>query len=165
MRKILAVLSLTLLLSGCGKTQTFETVSDSGDVPVSTEVYRVVVSLPEEASQPIMDSGSEQIYMCENFTIAVQQLSGGDMQATLKQLTGGAVEQTSVIQTDRNGVPCYRLAWAAVGEDGLQSCRSVIMDDGKYHHAVTVMADYTVAGDLDAQWKHILDSVILVRTA
>ena len=165
MKKIVAMVLLPMLLCGCGKQEVFETVSDEGEIPASAEAYRIVLSLPEEASQPIMDSGSEQIYMCENFTITVQQMEGGDMRETLSQITGGAAEESSVIQTSRNGIPCYRLAWASVGEDGLQSCRSVIMDDGNYHHAVTVMADYTVAGDLDAQWQHILDSVILVRTA
>ena len=40
----------------------------------------------------------------------------------------------------------------------------VILDDGTFHYAVSVMADADQAAKLEATWKHILDSVCAVST-
>jgi len=165
MKKIWVLPVLALLLTGCGAQQTFETVSDVYAVPASATVYEAQLSLPDEAAlQTIEAQEGSKLYLCDGYTVTVQTLQAGDQDRTLHAVTGFGKEELRYIQTQKDGFQCYSCAWSAAGEGEDTVCRAVILDDGNRHHAVTVMADYTKAGDLAAQWQHILDSVSLVST-
>lgn len=165
MKKIWIWAVLALLLTGCGARETFETLSDVYAVPASATAYQVQLSLPEEAVlQTLQASDGSQLYLCDGYTVTVQTLPAGDLDRTLHDVTGFGKEQLRYLKTRKDGFTCYSCAWSAATEEGNAVCRAVILDDGSSHHAVTVMADYTDAADLNAQWQHILDSVSLVST-
>ncbi len=165
MKKIWILAVLALLLTGCGAQETFETISDVYAVPASAAVYEVQMSLPEEAVLQTMEAGDgSKLYLCDRYTVTVQTLDAGDMDRTLRTVTGFGKEQLRYLKTRKDGFACYNCAWSTAGEEGNAVCRAVILDDGNSHHAVTVMADYTDAADLTARWQHILDSVSLVST-
>lgn len=164
MKKLLAILICTVFLCGCTSEPVYETIGDSDEVPVMSTAYKVSVLLPEEASEPVMQSGGETLYRCENYSVMVNWLDGGDLNRTVQTVTGMDPSALTVLKTERDGFPCYRIAWSTAGEDGLQVCRCVILDDGAMHHAVTVMADHSFADRLIEQWNHVLDSVCLIST-
>ena len=164
MKKLLIALIAMILLCGCAKQTSFETVNDVIDAPVMATNYKVELQLPEEAARPVLEDGGEMLYRCENYTIMINQLDGGDVNRTLKQVTGMDAASLTVLKTVRNGFPCYRTAWATAGEEEQKICRCVILDDGTMHHAVTVMADCEIADSLHQQWIHVMDSVVLVST-
>lgn len=165
MKKIWMLPVLVLLLAGCGVQETFETVSDVHALTASAAVYTIELSLPETAAQPAMESAEGgKLYLCDGYTVTVQTGQAGDLNRTLRDVTGFEEEELTLVQTTRGGFKCWQCAWTAVGEGADQICRTVILDDGNSHHAVTVMGDYTKAGDFAKEWQHILGSACLVST-
>lgn len=165
MKKCWIILALTLFLSGCSAQETFETVSDVLDVPAMAQMQQIELALPKEAATASMENpDAGKIYLCDGYTLTVQTMDAGDLNRTLQQLTGYVREQLTVMETQQGGITRYESVWTAAGEGGDQIGRAVILDDGSYHYAVTVMAEATVAGEKTAQWQEILDSIKLVST-
>ena len=158
-------MTVFLLLSGCAAQPVFETVSDQLDIPAVAPVRQLQVSLPKEATTPTLQSEeSGKLYLCDGYTLSIQTMEAGDLDATMRSLTGFAREQLTVMETLKHGIKRYDCVWSAAGEGGDQVARAVILDDGNYHYAVTVMADFASAGDLADTWKSILDIVSLSDT-
>ena len=65
------------------------------------------------------------------------------------------------MKTERNGLSAYEYVWSAAGECEEQMCRGIILDDGAFHYAVTVMADYSQAGEQQQTWQELLNSVTI----
>ena len=163
MKKCWIILFVALLLAGCGAQETFETVSDDYPVAAAAELKEVQLSLPDDVTAPleVSDDGSK-LYICDGYTITVQTLEAGDLDKTFREISGFSKEELTVIKTIRDGVDCYESAWCTAGEEEDQICRSVIFDDGMYHYGITVMANYTMAGQLSETWQDILGMATLV---
>lgn len=162
MKKVWIVLLVLVMLGGCSTQPVFETVSDLADAPVMAQQRQLQVTLPKEATTPTLRSEQAgSLYECDGYTLSVQTMEGGDLDATMRSLTGFGREQLTVMETEKHGIRRYDCVWSAAGEGGDHVGRAVILDDGSYHYAVTVMADFANAGDLAATWKSILDTVIL----
>ena len=162
MKKACVLLVVVLLLSGCAAQPVFESVSDQMEAPVMAQQRQLQVSLPKEALTPTLQNAEAgKLYLCDGYTLSVQTMQAGDLDATMRSLTGFSREQLTVMETMKHGIKRYDCVWSAAGEGGDQVARSVILDDGNYHYAVTVMADFASAGDLAATWKSILNTVSL----
>ena len=162
MKKIVWLLVLMLCLTGCGADAVWETVADGDGTPVMAQMRQVQITLPKDASVETMEtSQTEKIYLCNGYTITVQTLPGGDLDKTLKEISGFAKEQLTVMETQTKNDKRYDCVWAAAGEAEDQVARATILDDGNYHYAVTVMAPFSTAGDLASTWQAILSSVQL----
>ncbi len=160
MKKIWCVLMLSVLLTGCGANPVWETVTDVADAPAMAQMQQITIKLPADASVETMENGqSEKIYLCNGYTVAVQTLSGGDVDKTLRQISGFSKEQLTVMETKTQNGERYECVWASAGEAEDQVARAVVIDDGSYHYAVTVMAPFSTAGDLASVWQSILSSV------
>lgn len=165
MKKLLIILVFVLLLCGCSAQETFETVFDQLEAPVMAQMRQLQVELPKEASAPTLSSEEAgTLYLCDGYTLSIQTMNGGDLDATMRSLTGFSKDQLTVMTTEKHGVRRYDCVWSAAGEGGDQVARAVILDDGNYHYAVTVMSDFAAAGDLADTWKSILDSVAFSDT-
>ena len=159
MKKVFGLMLCVMLMAGCGAQETFETVSD--DLAVSGSVVgQVLVSLPEEAeaSAMVAEDGSK-LYLCDGYTLTIHTMDGGKIDETLQMLTGFEKEGLTVMQTVRDGKDCYECVWTTAGEGEDQVCRTIVLDDGGYHYAVTAMAGYTDAGNLQDAWQKIMGSV------
>jgi len=161
MKKLWVLLCALLMLTGCSQP-TFETVTDlyqDGPLP---QAKSICLELPQEAAMPTMESEeSGKLYLCDGYSIAVQTLSGGDLDGTLRQLTGFSRDSLTVMERKTGGISRYDCVWTAAGEGQEQTCRCVVLDDGVYHYAVTVMSDSVDAGKLQETWQSILGSVYL----
>ena len=159
MKKLLPIVLLVLMLMGCGAQPVFETVDDL-QVNATEPAKELQVDLPEEAASPVMEGdGGSRLYDCGDYVLTTQVLSGGDLDATLRQITGFATGDLAHMKTKQQGMDRYDCVWTAVGETGEQVCRAVVLDDGSYHYAVAVMADAADSGALTEQWREVLNSV------
>lgn len=158
---ILAVLAI--LLTGCGKKETFETLSDVYVQPVSAPpVWQLVVDVPQDASVTVMgteDTG--KLYLCEDYTVTVQTMPSGDLQEALQTLTGFDRDQLTLMQTEEAGVKRYECVWSAAGEGETQIGRACLLDDGNYIYAVTAMTGESMAAEVAGQWQSMFDSMFL----
>lgn len=162
---IVLSLALTLTLTGCSIEDTLETISDLYDIPVMAQMQQVELALPKEASVPSMENPEAgKIYLCDGYTLTVQTMESGDLDKTLRQLTGFGKSQLTLMQTRRGDADCYECVWTGVGEGGDQMSRAMVLDDGSFHYAVTVMAAAEDAGEFAKTWQEIFDSVKLSST-
>lgn len=162
MRKLCVALAVSLMLCGCGSQAAFESVTDLADVPAVSQMRKIKLSLPKDATAPTLYSEEcGSLYLCDDYTISVQTLEGGDMDSTLRQLTGFGKADLTVMETEYGGIKRCSCVWSAAGEGGDHVGRALILDDGNYHYAVSVMAEFSRAGDLSAKWQELFESVEL----
>lgn len=158
MKKWWVLLCCSLFLTGCA-TQTFETMNDELLQPVMAEVGEISLSLPPEAStQTMLGSDSDKLYFCDGYTAAVQIMDRGDLDKTSRRLCGFGVDSLNILQTASNGQKRYDWVWTSVGEGGDAVGRAAVIDDGKYHYCVSLLADASMTGELENQWSKILNS-------
>lgn len=155
--KWLCVLLVLLLFSGCAAQETFETVSDWYYEPVIS-AGAIRLSLPEDAAVLASRDDGGSIYLCEGYTLCLQTLEAGDLNKTLRAVSGFGDDQLRCIQTQQAGVTRYDFVWAAAGETGDQLCRGAILDDGYFHYTLSVMSDADRFGDLSDTWDRIFSS-------
>lgn len=162
MGKILVILAcLCLLLAGCGAKETFETVDDLYAQPAAQPQF-LHIDLPEEAATPTLEQEETgSVYLCDGYTMTVQILPGGSLDTTLTQLTGFTSDRLTVMHTRQSDTDRYECVWSAAGEGEDHVGRLVILDDGAYHYAVTVMAPEETAGSLTKTWQTLLNSAAI----
>jgi len=161
-KKWLWILAIILVLSGCGKPESFETVSDEVLEPTLPAAADTVFWLPGEAAQAVFqEEAQRELYLCGDFTAAVQTLPGGDLDATLRSVTGFSRERLQLIARKDPVGERYVCAWASAGEAGDLVGRTLILDDGNYHYTLTLTADADKSGDLALTWQDIFASFTL----
>ena len=159
MKKLWVIPILALLLAGCGGEQTLETINDTEDAPVVATQQRVLLQLPEELSSPVLQSEKTgTLYICDDYSVMVQTVSAGDLNATIRNATGMNREDLQIMQTEENGVKRYRWVWATGGENGVQVGRGCVLDDGNYHYVLTTLVDEEASAQVQSAWKEIFTS-------
>lgn len=138
-KRILIAMLAALFLAGCGKTETMETVADEMDVPVLAQPRKISVELPGQA-EAALETDAGQLYVTDDYEIALETLDGGDLNGTLQALSGRTAEELTVLETrTEDGMKRYEFVWACAGEEGDRLGRAVILDDGNYHYCLSVL--------------------------
>ena len=158
MKKWIAIVLCMLLLSGCGSEEVMETVADEWVVPVMAEPAQITVKLPGEAAMPVSESDSGRLYLCQDYEIALQTLSSGDLDGTLRSVTGYGREALTVLETLRSDLPCYEFTWTCAGENGDRIGRGILLDDGTYHYVMTALWDAEKTETMQLSWNEVFAS-------
>ena len=161
MRKRLFLLVLCFLLTGCSTADTFETlgqIQHQQENPVRSS--SICISLPDSAAAETF-GGQELVYDCDGYTLALQTLSAGDLEATVQSLSGFDLEKLTVMESRAGEYKRYDWVWTAAGSEGQLLCRAAVLDDGNYHYCVYTMAPAAKAGELTQQWNAIFGSLEL----
>jgi hypothetical protein len=162
MKKWLLILCCVLFLTGC-HSEVFETVDDSNDIEAMANPAQLLLELPKEAAVPVMNAAGGKLYFCDGYDVTVEVLSAGNLDETLRFLTGFGREDLEMLQTKRCGADCYEGVWSAAGEAGDQVGRFLVLDDGSFHYCVTVLAPAQNAAQSMDAWNGLLDSVKLAE--
>ncbi len=159
MKKSWIIVVLSLLLTGCSGTPTFETLGtiahQSTTVPAKAQV---MVELPQDAAEDVFQGEAQTIYSCENYTITMQTLQGGDLKATIRTLSGYEPDQLTVMESVSGKADRYDWVWTALAEEGDMIGRGAVLDDGNFHYCLCVMAKAEDAGELAEQWNTLFRS-------
>lgn len=162
MKMIVVGLMLTLLLSGCGAQETLETVADDIPLqPVLAEPAQISVRLPDNAVSPVLESDSEQVYLCEDYEISIETRASGDLGGTITALTGFDPEQLTVMHTKQDDADRYEFVWVSAGEMGERLGRGVVLDDGSYHYCMSVLRDAENPNKSQVVWSDVFSSFSL----
>lgn len=153
---------MALLLCGCGAEETWETISDEPAVAVMAQPREIMVELPGEAALPAMETEGQRLYISEDYEICVQTLNGGDLDKTIRTLSGYSREDLTVMETSLNGIDRYEFVWAAAGETGDRIGRGIILSQDGYHYTLTVLRDADTTEDSQIVWDDIFRSFQLV---
>ena len=162
MRKWCVLLILGLLLTGCGTEETYETLADEMVQAVMAEPREVRLNLPEETLLPAMESDSGTLYLCRDYDVTVQTLESGDLEETIRAVSGYDRDDLTVISTDQEGLARYEFVWTSAGEAGDQVGRAAILDDGSYHYVLTAMIDAEKISEYQEIWNGLFASFGLV---
>ena len=162
MKKLIVLCLLAALLTGCKAQETFETVEDLPVVETTAVAKQFFVALPEDAATPTFQSETEEIFVCEDYTISKQILESGDLERTFQTLTGKNREDLEVIQTAQETHDRYDFVWTSAGEEGLQLGRACILDDGNYHYTLTTMTREESFDEVRETIQDIFDSCKLL---
>ena len=161
MKKCTILIALCLLLTGCGAQQTMETISDDYVKSLAAPM-QLRLTVPEDAAvQTMGNDEAGKLYLCDGYTVTVQTFASGDLNSTVRSLCGFDTDHLTVIKTSSNELDQYRWVWTSIGETGEQVGKAMVLDDGNYHYALTVMAEAATAGQLDQIWQEIFSSVTL----
>ena len=141
MKKLAFVLVLMMALCGCvhNETPVMETVNDAVVEPVAAEPKPMAVWLPEGAAAQTM-AGAGECYTWGECELRLQTLAGGDIRATLEQLTGLSADRLTVMQYQRDGLQLYQTVWSSTGEEGITLGRCMVADDGSYHYCLSLLS-------------------------
>lgn len=153
-------LLMPFLLIGCAAEETFETVGDEAVLSVMAQPREISVCLPENAVTPVLENESEQVYLCEDYEIIIETLAAGDLNSTIRAVSGYNKEDLTVIETQWQDVTRYDFVWASLGEKGDRLGRAVILDDGNYHYCMSALRDAD-AEDAQSAWNDLFDSFAL----
>ena len=162
MKCVLPIMLCVSLLMGCAGPKTYETMTDFYYAPEPPKPAEVALWLPENATLDVLkDETAGTLYLCDGYTVSVQTMESGDLDATLCAVTGYGKQALHGIGWQRDGISRYECAWASAGEGGDQIGRTVVLDDGDYHYVVTVMGQAELAGAMTDTWQTITDSAAL----
>ncbi len=160
MKKVIFLLVLMMCLSGCVRNErpVMETVNDEVMEPVAAEPKPMAVWLPEGAAAQTMAEAGE-CYVWDGCEVRIQTLDGGDIRATLEQLTGLSADKLTVMEYQRDGVQIYQTVWSMTGEEGITLGRCMVADDGNYHYCVSLLSPEEV--DVEDDYAQICASLDL----
>lgn len=157
MKKWLAFI-LAVLLCGCAKTE-YETMADAYTPLPPADQAQMVLSFSGDQEVASLEAGEqESICFCDGYTLTRQVLASGDLDKTLRTVTGYGREKLSIMTQSQDGCKRYDFVWSCAGEGGDQVCRGSILDDGNYHYVVTAMASQEKAGELRGIWNELFAS-------
>ena len=159
--RIICIL-LCLLLTGCGAEETIETVSDDLIQPVMVQPGNISVELPGETALPVVENDNGRVYVCNDYEIVLQTLAAGDLEETLKTVSGLSKDDLTVVETFLDGVSRYEFVWAAAGENGDYLGRGVVLDDGNYHYCLSILRDAEGTEKSQVNWDQVVSSFRLV---
>ena len=157
MKKILIAL-LALLLTGCSAEETVETISDEILQPVMAQPGQILVDLPGETAMPVMENDSERMYLASDYEIYLQTMEAGDLNETIRTVSGYEKDALTVMHTQWEGIDRYDFVWSSAGENGDRIGRAAILDDGDYHYVLTVLRD---AENTQIVWNDVFSSFTL----
>lgn len=147
-----------LLLSGCAEPESFETLADEYIMPQQMPAQQTSLILAQEAVSIESTLGEDRIYLCDDFCVMVQTFTAGDLDETIRSITGYRKENLTVMKRQTDGITSYECVWVSAGEAGDQVGRMMILDDGQYHYTLSVMAEADKAGELTDTWQLLFDS-------
>jgi hypothetical protein len=162
LKKCFYLLLISVFLAGCASAPTLETVADEWVQSAAAPVRQILVTLPQEAAVPVSESETGQLYQCDGFELALQRLEAGNLDATLRSVTGYGRDALTVIETETGELTRYDLVWSCLGEEGEQVGRACILDDGNYHYVLSVLIPDHRAAELETVVSEIFQSYSLV---
>ena len=162
MKRVFVIAWVVLLLAGCGRVETMETISDEILQPVMAQPREIAVSLPGEASIPTMEGDTGRMYLAADYEIYIQTLTSGDVNGTIRSVSGYEKDDLTVMQTSPDGIDRYEFVWTCAGENGDRLGRGVVLDDGDYHYVMTVLRDAETSESTQIVWNDVFESFNLV---
>ena len=161
MKRCVCALLMVVFLCGCRADETLETVDDEWIVPVMAQPREISVRLPDNAVAPVLEQDNRQLYMGQGYEIMLETLASGDLNATIRTLSGYEKDQLTVFETRQGDADRYDFVWTTAGEKGDRLGRAVILDDGQYHYCMSVLRDAQGEGG-QTDWEAVFASFDLV---
>lgn len=154
MKKIWILVLVLVILTGCSAKQTMENVEDVYASVANQDRQSISLDLPSDAVLTMVN-GDRKLYCCKGYEIHIETISSGDIDATLRMLTGYDRSYLTVMEISAKDNMRYECVWTAAGEAGEIVGRTVILDDGNYHYCLSILSSADDAGSLQETWNDL----------
>ena len=162
MKKVLCMLLLALLLTGCSE-EVYETMGNVEHVgQTQIQPRQTVLTFPQDAAVLTAADG-DILYTCAGYTLGLQTLPAGDLPSTIRTVSGFDMTNLTLLESCCGDHKRYDWVWVAAGERGDVLCRAAVLDDGNYHYSLFVSADAELAGELTETWNALFSSFCLAQ--
>ena len=158
MKRLMWILPMILLLAGCGRVETFELVTDEPILSVAAQPREVYFQLAEDPLMPAMESDGGKLYMCGDYDVIQQNFESGDLDRTVRQISGFSKEDLTLIQTGSGEIDRYEFVWTSTTEEGPQIGRATVLDDGNYHYVLSSLVGAGKIEEYQEIWNGIFES-------
>ena len=158
MKTVCVILMLALALSGCAASEVYETLGNAMLPVVAQQPQSILLELPDDAAVSVCDGKGGKLYTGDGYEVCLETLRSGDLDGTLRAVTGFRKDKLTLLQTKQGSLDRYSCAWTAAGEAGDTVGRCAILDDGLYHYCLVVTAAAEKAGKLGDTIGQILAS-------
>lgn len=161
MKRILVCVMAAAMLSGCAAEPVYETIGNAmEDTQPVAAPGTIELVLPEDAQmQVVEDEFGSKSYRIGDNEVWTQVRTGGDISATMEQVTGISAEALTVMEYQLMDMPCYELAWITATEEGMKVARTAVIDDGNYHYCVSLMMPEEKAESLGDSFSELLSGL------
>ena len=156
--KLLVLLMVVLMLTGCSPAQVYETVTDEPALPVSAQPREIRFDLAQEPILPAMETDGGQLYLCDDFDVMVQTMDAGDLNDTVYRISGFLPEELTLIQTEEGDVDKYEFVWTSATDEGHRIGRATVLDDGQFHYAMSATVNAELMEEYQEIWNGIFES-------
>lgn len=156
--KKLVLLTMVLMLTGCGAAETFETVNDEPVAEVISEPREMHYWLAQDPVMPAMESDEGTLYLCGDYDVMAQTMPGGDLSKSVYRVSGYTPEELTLIQTGTGDIDKYEFVWTSATESGHQIGRATLLDDGEYHYVLSATVDAELMEEYQEIWNGIFES-------
>ncbi len=156
--KMVVMILMVLLLTGCGTQETYETIADVDIQSVMAQPRQILVDLPGDALATVLKTEGEKVYISQDYEIIIETRAAGDLKATVQALSGFNPEDVTLLKTDLEEGTRHEFVWACAGEDGDRLGRAVIVDDGNYHYCMSVLRDAENRKVSQISWEDVFSS-------
>lgn len=162
MKKALWFALALCCLTGCSHPA-WETVEDPAEAVSSVhwidEAYRVEISLPE-GIEPVFEEKAQTLYSSQHgdFEIQTRTYLASSPDEAIQSLTGYEAQALTVLQTQRSGMPEYRFAWIAQGEQGSRVCRADLVMNGTECYAVVCSTNEDAGNAYQDQMRYVFST-------
>lgn len=158
MKRVFVMLLMGWLLAGCAEAPVMETVADEYLLSVAADPAQIQLELPPEAAAAASESDQGEYYQCQGYDLIVQTLNAGDLNATVRQVSGFSQDRLTILKTNPGQWKRYELVWSTMAQEGELVGRATIVDDGNYHYVLTALAPAETAQQYQQTWEEIFQS-------
>ena len=162
MKRMIVLMTVLGLLSGCGAAETYELVTDEPVQQVSAQPREMHFFLAEETAMPAMETDSGKLYLCGEYDVMSQIFDGGDLERTIRQISGFSPNDLTVIQTESENVKKTEFVWTSAAEEGHRICRATVLDDGNYHYVLSATVPAEKIEEYQEIWNGIFETFKLI---
>lgn len=162
MKRMILLMTVLGLLSGCSAAETYEMVTDEPVQQVSAQPREIHFFLAEETAMPAMETDSGKLYLCGEYDVMSQIFDGGDLERTIRQVSGFSPSDLTVIQTESENVKKTEFVWTSAAEEGHRICRATILDDGNYHYVLSATVPAEKIEEYQEIWNGIFETFKLI---
>ena len=164
MKRIIVILLLLTGLWGCSAEPVYETIGNVWDNPQLQSTPASIELAVEGAQMAVMETdGNRKSYQVGNWMLWTEVRDGGDVLATMRDLTG--LDDPQIISYPVGQYQCHETAWAVENEEGERVVRTAVISQGQYHYCLSIKAPQEEARQVGSFFTQLLKSVHINDTA
>ena len=138
--KIICLLLVLMLCSGCAAKPVWEYVQDEPSVQTGVwqqEAYSIEMAIPAKTDL-VLEAEGEKLYVMQDgaYELSSHVFLASSMESAVKYLSGQSAEHMTVIGSKRFDLPEYHFAWYTQTEQGGRLCQADLVMDGIRCYAV-----------------------------